>query len=110
MRTPSLSESIPHKGHANSATSSSAKPKVPTRSPTESFRPMRSVMTKDTLLLRKTRKEMENKQTAKRYVLAWPAVVEAANGRYLDTANIFASSLALCCGWSVCALSWWQKA
>jgi hypothetical protein len=45
-------------------------------------------MTKDTLLLRKTRKDIENRQTAKRYAKAWTVVVEDANGKYFDTADI----------------------
>lgn len=87
--TPSLSERMPHIGHAKSATNSSTKPNVPTRSPTPSLIPIRSVITKDTLLFRKTRKDIENKHTASRYAQAWVAVVDDANGRYLDTENIF---------------------
>ena len=69
---------------ANSATNSSTKPNVPTRSPTPSLTPIKSVITKETLLLRNTRKDIENKQTAKRYEQAWTTVVEDANGRYFD--------------------------
>ena len=79
---------MPHSGHAKRATSSSTKPNVPTKSPTPSLTPIRSVITKDTLLLRKTRKDIENRQTAKRYAHACAVVVEDANGRYLDTENI----------------------
>ena len=61
---------------------------MPTKSPTPSFTPMRSVITNDTLELRKTKKDIENRQTASRYVQACAVVVEDANGRYLDTANI----------------------
>ena len=56
--TPMRSLSIPQSGHATNATSSSAKPRVPTASPTRFFCPMRSVMTKEMEELRKTRKEM----------------------------------------------------
>jgi hypothetical protein len=49
---------------------------------------MRSLITKDTLLLRKTRKDIEKRQTANRYAQACTVVVDDANGRYLDTTNI----------------------
>jgi len=42
--------------------------------------------------LRKTRKDIEKRQTAKRYEQACSVVVELANGRYFDTATIIAPS------------------
>lgn len=75
---------MPQKGQATRATSSSTKPRVPTRSPTLCFMPSKSVITNETLLFRKTRKEMEKRQTARRYVEAWRVEVAGAKGRYLD--------------------------
>lgn len=68
---PSRSDTIPQKGQAARATSSSAKPSVPTASPTPSFWPMRSVITNEMELLRKTRKLIENSATPHRYVTTW---------------------------------------
>jgi hypothetical protein len=79
--TPSLSLTIPHIGHATSATSSSAKPRVPTRSPTPSLIASRSEMTKEIEELRKTRKEMLKRQVQRRYVDACRRVVPGAKGR-----------------------------
>jgi hypothetical protein len=67
-RRPTRSDSIPQKGHATKATSSSAKPRLPTASPTPSLSPMRSVITNETEELRKTRKAIEKGQTPRRYV------------------------------------------
>jgi len=46
-------------------------------------------MTNETLLLRKTRKEIEKRHTANKYAHACAGVVDTAKGRYLDTAGIF---------------------
>lgn len=80
-RTPRRSDTRPQAGQATRATISSAKPSVPTTSPTPFFCPMRSVMTKETELLRKTRNEMEKSEMPSRYVTAWVGVVEAAKGK-----------------------------
>lgn len=76
LLTPMRSDAKPHSGHAISATSSSAKPNVPTALPTAFSRPSRSVMTNETDELMKTRKEIENKQTPKRYDSNWTQVAE----------------------------------
>lgn len=81
QRTPKRSDKRPQAGQAIKATTSSTKPRVPTTSPTPFFWPMRSVMTKETELLRKTRKEMEKSEMPRRYVIAWRGVVEGAKGR-----------------------------
>jgi hypothetical protein len=49
-------------------------------------------MTNETLLLRKTRKDIEKRQTANRYEQACSVVVEIEKGRYFDTATIIAPS------------------
>jgi hypothetical protein len=46
-------------------------------------------MTNETLLLRKTKKEIEKRHIANRYVHACRVVVEEAKGRYFDIADIF---------------------
>jgi hypothetical protein len=79
--TPNLSDKNPQIGQAINATSSSANPSVPTKSPTPLSTPKRSVMTNDTLLFRNTRNDMENRHTQSRYVDAWSGVTEEANGR-----------------------------
>ena len=77
---------MPQSGHATSATSSSAKPRVPAASPTPWARPMRCVTTKLTELFRNTRNAMLNSATPSRYVAAWarvavkPSSVMAAGG------------------------------
>ena len=95
LRTPNLSERIPQNGQATSATNSSANPRVPTRSPTPSLTPIRSVTTNETLLFRKTRKDIENKQTANRYAQACAVVVDDAKGRRRDTADMFSLAIAI---------------
>lgn len=50
-------------------------------SPTPFFCPIRSVTTKETLLLRNTRKDMEKSDMPNRYEAAWRGVVDAAKGR-----------------------------
>uniref|UniRef100_A0A1Y1NDZ4 Uncharacterized protein n=1 Tax=Photinus pyralis TaxID=7054 RepID=A0A1Y1NDZ4_PHOPY len=84
-RTPRRSDISPHVGHATRATISSAKPKVPTTSPTFFFWPMRSVMTNDTELLRKTRNDMEKSEMPRRYVTACAVVADGAKGKYRDS-------------------------
>lgn len=81
-RTPRRSDTSPHIGQAIKATISSTKPRVPTMSPTPSLTPIRSVMTKDILLFRKTRKDIENSEIPRRYVAAWRGDVVEENGRY----------------------------
>lgn len=66
--TPILSLRMPHTGHATRATSSSAKPSVPTASPTPFCCPIRSVTTKLIELFKKTRKEMLKSAMKQRYV------------------------------------------
>ena len=65
------SDKTPHIGQAISATSSSAKPRLPMAFPTPSFSLIRSVITKDTEEFRNTKNEIENRQTPRRYVAAW---------------------------------------
>lgn len=79
--TPNRSDKSPQAGHATSATSSSTNPNVPTTSPTPFFCPIRSVITNETELLRKTRKEMEKSEMPSRYVIACNGVVDGENGR-----------------------------
>jgi hypothetical protein len=66
--TPTRSDRIPQKGQAKSASSSSAKPRFPTASPTPFREPIRSVITKDTDELRNTRNAIEKGQTPNKYV------------------------------------------
>lgn len=68
---PMRSDARPHKGQATNATISSANPRVPTASPTPSSCLRTSVITNETDEFRKTRKEIENKQTPPRYETAW---------------------------------------
>jgi hypothetical protein len=47
--------------------------------------PRRSVITKDMLLFKKTRKDIEKRHTQRRYVKAWRGVTEAEKGRWEST-------------------------
>jgi hypothetical protein len=86
--TPIRSDTIPHNGQARSASSSSAKPRFPTAFPTPFSEPMRSVITKDTEELRKTRNAMEKGQTPRRYVAICTLVAVNIFGRSKTTAKV----------------------
>ena len=61
---------IPHVGQATRAKTSSAKPNEPTASPTPLLCSIRSVITKETEEFKKTKKDIENNETPRRYVTA----------------------------------------
>lgn len=72
--TPILSDMIPHVGQATRAKTSSAKPNEPAASPTPLVCSIRSVITKEMEEFKKTKKEIENNATPRRYVTACSGV------------------------------------